>query len=98
MADSILANGVVISGGFVSHSVLSPWVRVEPGASVDHCVLAEDVVIESGASVKNAIIDKHVVVPPGYRIGFDEEEDRANGFEVTESGIVAVAKNHRFET
>ncbi len=98
MSDSILGNGVVVSGGFVQHSVLSPWVRVEPGARVDHCVLSEDVMIGSGASVRNAIIDKNVVVPPGFRIGFDVEEDRANGFEVTESGIVAVAKSHRFET
>ncbi|MGD2061835.1 MAG: glucose-1-phosphate adenylyltransferase, partial [Acidimicrobiia bacterium] len=57
---------------------------------------SEDVVIESGAQVRNAIIDKNVVVPPGFRIGFDPEEDRANGFDVTESGIVAVAKSHRF--
>ena len=64
---------------------------------MDHCVLSEDVVIESGAQVRNAIIDKNVVVPPGFRIGFDAEEDRARGFEVTESGIVAVAKNHRFD-
>ena len=97
MSDSILGNGVVVSGGFVAHSVLAPWVRVEPGATVDHCVLSEDVVIESGAQVRNAIIDKNVVVPPGFRIGFDAEEDRARGFEVTESGIVAVAKNHRFD-
>lgn len=93
MSDSILANGVVISGGYVSQSVLSPWVRVEPGARVDRCVLAEDVVVEEGAQVRNAIIDKHVVVPPGFRIGYDREEDLANGFEVSENGIVAVAKN-----
>ncbi|HEY5650339.1 MAG TPA: glucose-1-phosphate adenylyltransferase, partial [Acidimicrobiia bacterium] len=48
------------------------------------------------AAVRNAIIDKHVVVPPGFRIGFDPEEDRANGFEVVDSGIVAVPKGHRF--
>jgi glucose-1-phosphate adenylyltransferase len=98
MSDSMLANGVVVSGGFVAHSVLAPWVRVEPGATVDHCVLSEDVVIEAGAQVRNAIIDKNVIVPPGFRIGFDAEEDRANGFEVTESGIVAVAKSHPFQT
>jgi glucose-1-phosphate adenylyltransferase len=96
VSDSILANGVVISGGFVHSSVLSPWARVEPGASVDHCVLGEDVAIGGGAAVRNAIIDKNVAVPPGFRIGFDSEEDRANGFEVADSGIVAVAKSHRF--
>ena len=96
VSDSILANGVVISGGYVNHSVLSPWVRVEPGARVDHCVLAEDVIIGAGAQIRNTILDKNVIVPPGFRIGHDSEEDRANGFEVAESGIVAVAKRHRF--
>lgn len=96
VADSILANGVVISGAYVDHSVLSPWVRIEPGAKVDHCVLSEDVVVGAGAHLRNTIVDKSVVIPAGFRIGHDAEEDRANGFEVAESGIVAVAKRHRF--
>lgn len=98
LTDSILSNGVVISGGYVHHSVLSPWVRVEPGARVEDCVLLEDVDISAGAQVRNAIVDKHVVVPPGFRIGHDPEEDRANGLTVSDSGIVAVPKNHEFPT
>ena len=97
LSDSILSNGVVISGGYVSHGVLSPWARVESGARVERCVLLEDVVVGAGAQVRNAIIDKNVQVPPGFRIGHDAEEDRANGFEVADSGIVAVPKNHQFQ-
>jgi glucose-1-phosphate adenylyltransferase len=98
VSDSLMSNGVVISGGYVSGSVLSPYVRVEPGAHVDRCVLLEDVTIGAGAKVKNAIIDKHVVIPEGARVGYDREEDLARGFTVTESGIVAIAKNAPFET
>ena len=97
LADSIVANGVVISGAYVSQSVLSPWVRVEAGASIERCVLTEDVVVEAGANIRNAIVDKNVVIPPGVRIGYDIEEDVARGFEVSASGIVAVPKNHRFD-
>jgi glucose-1-phosphate adenylyltransferase len=43
LADSILSNGVVISGGYVRNSVLSPWVRVDPGAVLEGTVLLEDV-------------------------------------------------------
>jgi glucose-1-phosphate adenylyltransferase len=93
VSDSLLSNGVVISGAYVSGSVLSPYVRIEKGAEVENCVLLDEVSIGAGAKVKNAIIDKHVIVPDGGRIGFDTEEDLARGFTVTESGIVAVAKN-----
>ena len=93
VSDSLLSNGVVISGAYVSGSVLSPYVRIEKGAEVENCVLLDEVSIGANAKVKNAIIDKHVIVPDGGRIGFDTEEDLARGFTVTESGIVAVAKN-----
>lgn len=93
VADSILSQGVVISGGYVRNSVLSPWVRVEPGATVENAVLMDGVVVESGAHVKEAILDKNVVVPGGTRIGFDREEDAARGFTVSDR-VVAVPKNH----
>jgi glucose-1-phosphate adenylyltransferase len=95
VADSILSQGVVISGGFVRNSVLSPWVRVEPGALVENSVLMEGVVVASGGVVRNAILDKNVVVPPGTRVGFDREEDVARGLTVSER-VVAVPKNHKF--
>jgi glucose-1-phosphate adenylyltransferase len=93
LADSILSNGVVISGGYVRNSVLSPWVRVDPGAVLEGTVLLEDVVVGAGAHLRNVIIDKNVHVPPGAQIGLDEERDRARGFEVSEAGVVAVPKN-----
>jgi glucose-1-phosphate adenylyltransferase len=93
LADSILSNGVVISGGYVRNSVLSPWVRVDPGAVLEGTVLLENVTVGSGAQLKNVIIDKNVHVPPGVRIGFDEEHDRARGFEISDEGVVAVPKN-----
>ena len=93
LADSILSNGVVISGGYVRNSVLSPWVRVDPGAVLEGTVLLENVFVGAGAHLKNVIIDKNVVIPPGVRIGFDEEHDRERGFEISDEGVVAVPKN-----
>jgi glucose-1-phosphate adenylyltransferase len=93
IADSILSNGVIISGGYVRTSVLSPRVRVEPGAVVESCVLLDSVHIGAGAQVRNAILDKNVVVPPGASIGHDRDLDKARGFEFSDRGIVAVAKN-----
>ncbi|MFP5332486.1 MAG: glucose-1-phosphate adenylyltransferase [Acidimicrobiia bacterium] len=98
VADSILSNGVVISGGYVRSSVLSPWVRVHPGAVLEGTVLLEDVVVGEGAQLRNVIVDKNVHIPPVVRIGFDADEDRARGFEVSDGGVVAIPKNTTIPT
>ncbi len=88
---SLLSNGVVVSGGTVEGSVLSPGVRVQGGAIVQNAVLLDDVVIGEGASVRNAVLDKNVVVPPGARIGYDADHDAAN-YTVSDAGVVVLAK------
>ena len=89
--NSILSPGVVVSGGAVHRSVLSPAAWVKDGAEVSDSVLMDGVQVGEGAVVRNAIIDKGVVVPPGTRIGVDLDEDRARGF-VVEDGLTVLAK------
>ena len=89
--NSILSPGVVVSGGTVNQSVLSPAVWVKDGAEVSDSVLMDGVHIGEGAIVRNAIIDKGVVVPPGVQIGVDQEADRARGF-VVDEGLTVLAK------
>ena len=90
--DSIVSNGVVISGGVVEGSVLSNDVFVGTGSRVIDSVLMDKVNIGAGAVVKRAIIDKNVKVPAGAAIGLDADLDRARGFKVTESGITVLSK------
>ncbi|WMY77340.1 glucose-1-phosphate adenylyltransferase [Citricoccus sp. I39-566] len=90
--DSILSQGVVISGGTVAQSVLSTDVRVNNEAWVEQSVLLDGVVVGKGAKVRNAILDKNVVVPEGVQIGFDRAEDEARGFMVTDSGLTVTSK------
>src|SRR3954447_12388247 len=70
--ESLLSPGVVVSGGEVRRSVLSPAVRVEQGALVEDSVLMNHVLVGEGATVRNAILDKEVVVPPGAELGVDQ--------------------------
>jgi len=90
--DSIVANGVVISGGVVEGSVLSNDVYVATSGRVIDSVLMDKVQVGEGAVINRAILDKNVKVPAGDAIGLDPELDRSRGFKVTESGITVLAK------
>ncbi|MFC6287621.1 glucose-1-phosphate adenylyltransferase [Nocardioides sp. GCM10027113] len=94
-SDALLAPGVVVSGGTVHRSVLSPSVQVLSGAQVSDSVLMNGVCVGAGAVVRNAILDKNVVIPPNMRIGVDPDEDRARGF-VVEDGLTVLGKDQTF--
>jgi glucose-1-phosphate adenylyltransferase len=91
--DSIVCQGVIVSGGTVLRSLLSPRCRVNSFATVEDSILFEGVEIGRYARIRRAIIDKGVHIPSGVRIGFDPEEDRARGFTISDNGIVVIAKS-----
>jgi len=91
VVDSILSNGVIVSGGTVRRSVLSPGVHVEGDATVEESILLDGVRIGAGAVIQKAIIDKNVTVPSKSRIGVDDERDVAR-FHVSSGGVVAIGK------
>ena len=87
----MLSAGVIIAGGTVRRSVLSPQVRGARDALVEGSVLFDGVQVGNGALIRNAIVDKNVVVAPGAQIGVDIERDRSR-FTVSANGIVAIGK------
>jgi glucose-1-phosphate adenylyltransferase len=94
--DSMVSEGCIISGGHVDRSILGLRVRVNSFSSVSESVLFDDVDVGRHARIRRAIIDKGVTIPPGTTIGYDLAADRAR-FEVSDGGIVVVAKNTRLE-
>jgi glucose-1-phosphate adenylyltransferase len=91
--NSVIANGVIISGALVRESVLSPGARVEDYATVERSVILHNTVIGANAVIENAIIDKDVVVPEGAQVGVDKDHDRARGFVVSAAGVTVVGKS-----
>jgi len=90
--DSLVSNGVIVSGGTVRESVLSPGVRVNSWSTVERSVILHNTVIGRNAVIKDAIIDKNVTVPEGAEVGVDKEHDKARGFVVSAGGITVVGK------
>ena len=94
--NSLVAGGVVISGGTVRRSILSPRVRVNSLALVEDSVLFDNVEVGRQATVRKAVIDKNVRVPPGAEIGVDLDRDRER-FTISDEGVVFVAKGSNLE-
>jgi len=65
---SMVSHGCVVEGT-VDHSILSPGVRVGPGAVVRDSIVMFDSVIGEGAVVDRAIIDKECVIGAHARVG-----------------------------
>ncbi|MBA3801042.1 MAG: glucose-1-phosphate adenylyltransferase [Geodermatophilaceae bacterium] len=89
--DSIVGAGVIISGGTVSGSVISPGCRLAPRCDVADSVLMDNVTVGAGAVIRRAILDKNVVVAPGAQIGVDPARD-AERFHMSAGGVVVLGK------
>ena len=90
---SLISHGCQV-WGTVERSVLSPGVRVDPGAVVRDSIVMFDTVIRAGAVVDRAIIDKEVSIGPNAVVGMGLDFDTPNRQEPTRlnTGITVVGK------
>ncbi len=95
--NSIVCQGVIVSGGQVYRSILSPGVRIHSYSLVEDAILFDDVDIGRHARIRRAIIDKGVRVPPGFDIGWDRRQDLDRGLTITPEGITVVSKDEDLE-
>ena len=90
--NSLVSEGCIVSGGMLSHCVLSPKVRINSYSQVFDSILMENVDVGRYSKIRKAIIDKNVVIPPNTRIGYSWEEDVKRGFHVSPNGVTVVPK------
>jgi glucose-1-phosphate adenylyltransferase len=90
---SLISHGCLV-WGTVERSVLSPGVRVDPGAVVRDSILMFDAVVRAGAVVDHAILDKEVVVGPNAVVGYGDDFETPNRQEPERlnSGITVIGK------
>jgi len=93
--DSYVCAGCITSGSIVKRSIIGPLSKINSYSLVEDSIFFENVTIGRHVKIRKAIIDKGVVVPDGSTIGYDHDEDRRNGYTVTDSGIVVVPRKDK---
>ncbi|MFT6925090.1 MAG: glucose-1-phosphate adenylyltransferase [Psychromonas sp.] len=88
--DSTIAGGCIISGSTVCNSLLYSNVHTHSYSVIEESVLLHSCDIGEHCKLKRVIVDSRCRIPAGLTIGYDKEQDIANGFRVTEKGITLV--------
>jgi glucose-1-phosphate adenylyltransferase len=87
--NSMVAGGCIISGAYVSQSLLSSDVRVEDSSTISNSVLLPGVTIGRRAKINRSILDENCIIPDDMEIGHDPVADNERFF-VTKRGVVLV--------
>lgn len=69
---NLLSNGCIVEGK-VERSIISPGVRIAPGAVVTNSIILHSTIIEAGAVVDKCIIDKHCHIGAEAKVGHGED-------------------------
>jgi glucose-1-phosphate adenylyltransferase len=92
---NLLSNGCIIEG-IVERSVLSPGVRVAPGAVVRDSVIMNDTVVNANAKIERAIVDKEVWIGEGAEIGYGVDNVPNRRYpERLNTGLTVIGKRAR---
>jgi glucose-1-phosphate adenylyltransferase len=88
--DSLVSPGVIVSGGRVQRSVLSPGVRVNSYCEIEDSILLDKVQIGRYSRLRKCIVDEGTVLPEKTVAGEDPAADLERGWHVTEGGVTVI--------
>jgi glucose-1-phosphate adenylyltransferase len=87
--NSMVTGGCIISGAYVTQSLLSTDARIEEFSRIESSVLLPGATVGRRCVIRRCIIDENCVIPDGLQIGLDPALD-AKRFLVTAGGVVLV--------
>jgi glucose-1-phosphate adenylyltransferase len=87
--NSMVAGGCIISGAYVTGSLLSNDVRIEEASRVEKSVLLPGVTVGRRCKLTRCILDEDCVIPDDLQIGQDRTQDEKRFF-ITKRGVVLV--------
>ena len=90
--DSTVSSGCIISGSTIRKSLLYSSVHTHSYSLVEESVLMHACDIGERCKLFRVIVDTKCHIPAGLIIGYDREQDTANGFRVSEKGITLVTR------
>jgi glucose-1-phosphate adenylyltransferase len=90
--NSMVAGGCIISGAYVSESLLSHDVRIEDSSTIESSVLLPGVTIGRRCKITRCILDENCMIPDDTHIGQDHDLDHGRFF-VTKRGVVLVTQD-----
>jgi len=91
--DSTVASGCIISGATIRKSLLYSSVHAHSFSLIEQSVLMRESDVGEHCKLFRVIVDTKCHIPAGLSIGYNKEQDLANGFRVTEKGITLVTKD-----
>jgi glucose-1-phosphate adenylyltransferase len=89
--NSIVSDGVIVSGGVLRNSIVGPGVFIHSFSEVESSVLMggtmttgilNETVIGRNCKIKNAVMDKNVKISSSTTLGYDIEADARRGLKV----------------
>ena len=91
--DSTISCGCIISGSTIRKSLLFSNVHTHSYSVIEQSVLMHGSDVGQHCKLRRVIVDSKCKIPAGLTIGYDKEQDIANGFRVSDKGITLVTRD-----
>eukprot|EP00828_Plagiopyla_frontata_P041289 TRINITY_DN5834_c0_g1_i1.p1 TRINITY_DN5834_c0_g1~~TRINITY_DN5834_c0_g1_i1.p1 ORF type:complete len:376 (-),score=30.96 TRINITY_DN5834_c0_g1_i1:76-1065(-) len=91
--DSTVSCGCIISGSIIRKSLLFSNVHTHSYSLIEESVIMHGSHVGKHCKLRRVIVDSKCNIPAGLTIGYDREQDIANGFRVSEKGITLVTSD-----
>ena len=90
--DSMIGEGVIVSGGSIHHSIICKNCRIHSYSDIQDSVISPDCSIGENVKLKKVIVDRNIAIPAGIEVGYDLEKDKKY-FTISDEGVVVIPQD-----